>query len=53
MQDFETAIKKVMIAFEQNGQIVANDFTSVSKMVSLGSSAEREIKDYLLSQFAC
>lgn len=53
MQNFETAIKKVMIAFEQNGQIVANDFTSVSKIVSLGSSAEREIKDYLLFQFAC
>jgi DNA-damage-inducible protein D len=52
-QNFETAIKKAMIAFESNKQVVADHFTSVSKKVPLGSGAEREIRDYLLSQFAC
>lgn len=42
-----------MIALEQIGQIVTHRFTDVSKMVGLGSNAQREVKDYLLSRFAC
>jgi hypothetical protein len=35
-------------ACEQVGQVVANYFTGVSKMVRLGSGAERTITDYYL-----
>lgn len=52
-QNFEVAIQRAMTSCKQVGQIVPNHFTGVSKMVRLGSAAEREVKDYLLSRFAC
>lgn len=52
-QNFEEVIKKAMISCEEIGQVVEHHFTNGSKMVSLGSGAEREIKDYLLSKRAC
>src|SRR5205807_10021957 len=50
---FEQAIQRAMAACEQSGNIVANHFASVGKMVKLGSDAERRVKDYSLSRFAC
>lgn len=52
-QNFEVAIQRAMIACEQVGQIVQDHFTGVSKMVDVGSGAQRPVKDYLLSRFAC
>jgi DNA-damage-inducible protein D len=52
-QNFEGVIKKAMIACEESGNIVANHFTGVSKMVSIGSGAQRPQNDYHLSRFAC
>ncbi len=52
-QNFEVAIERAIIACEQVGQIVTDHFTLVSKMVDVGSGAQRPIKDYLLSRFAC
>jgi DNA-damage-inducible protein D len=52
-QNFEVAIKRAMTSCEQIGQNVTDHFTGVSKMLRLGSDTEREVKDYLLSQFAC
>ncbi len=52
-QNFEVAIERAMIACEQVGQIVTDHFTGVSKMVDVGSGAQRPVKDYLLSRFAC
>src|SRR5439155_15530776 len=50
---FEGAIKRAITACEQVGQIVQNHFPGSGKMVRLGSGAEREVKDYSLSRFAC
>lgn len=50
---FEDAIQRAMIACEQSGNIVNNHFADAGKMVKLGSGAEREVKDYNLSRFAC
>ena len=44
---FEVAVQRAMVACEQAGQIVDDHFRASSKMVSLGSRAERGIKDYL------
>jgi DNA-damage-inducible protein D len=52
-QNFEVAIHRAMTSCEQIGQNVTDHFTGVSKLVQLGSNAEREVKDYLLSRFAC
>jgi DNA-damage-inducible protein D len=50
---FEGVIKRAMTACKQIGQIVENHFPSAGKMVNVGSGAEREVKDYILSRFAC
>ncbi len=52
-QNFEVAIERAMIACEQVGQIVSDHFTEASKWVAVGSGAQRPVKDYLLSRFAC
>jgi DNA-damage-inducible protein D len=50
---FDEAIQRAMIACEQSGNIVANHFADAGKMVSVGSGAQRNVKDYNLSRFAC
>lgn len=52
-QNFESVIQKAMIACAETHNIVEDHFTAVSKMVRLGSGAERLIKDYNLSRLAC
>ncbi len=46
-------IAKAKVACTNSGQTVANHFADVGKMVRIGSSTEREIKDYKLSRYAC
>ncbi len=46
-------IAKAKAACINSGQSVTNHFADVGKMVKLGSSSEREIKDYKLSRYAC
>ena len=52
-QNFEVAVKRARTACEQVGQVVSDHFIAASKMVTIGSGAKREVKDYLLSRFAC
>ena len=49
-QNFESVIKNAIVACKETGNMVQNHFTCVSKMVKLGSSAERQVKDYYLSR---
>lgn len=48
----EVVIKKAKIACDKSGQTVTNHFADISKMVSIGSSVERESKDHKLSRYA-
>jgi DNA-damage-inducible protein D len=50
-QRFEDAIKRGQTACQQVGQVVENHFTASGKMVTLGSGAQREVKDFILSRF--
>jgi DNA-damage-inducible protein D len=52
-ENFETVIDKAIKACETSGQISADHFREVTKMVTLGSTAERKTQDFALSRFAC
>ncbi len=52
-QNFDVAVKRAEVACEQVAQAVQDHFTDASKMVTLGSGASRNVKDYFLSRFAC
>lgn len=52
-RNFENAISKAMESCK-SAQIEASDhFAEVSKMVMIGSGAERKLKDYMLTRYAC
>ena len=50
---FESVIKKAILSCEKSGNSVADHFADVGKMVNIGSGTEREVKDYMLSRYAC
>ncbi len=52
-QNFEVAVQQATIACQQVGQIVTDHFTDVSKIIDVGKGAQRSVKDYTLSRFAC
>ena len=52
-RNFEVALQKAKEACEKAGQGVADHFAGVSKMVTLGSGANREVEDYMLTRYAC
>jgi DNA-damage-inducible protein D len=52
-QNFETVIKRGTIACQQVQQEPKYHFVSVNKMIQLGRGAQRQVKDYELSRFAC
>ena len=52
-ENFENVIRRSLLACESSG-ISSNDhFRESTKLVSMGSGAEREIKDYFLTRYAC
>lgn len=52
-QNFEVAINRAKISLESTETPDQNHFTEASKMVPLGSGAERSVKDYMLTRYAC
>ena len=52
-RNFEPVINKAKVACRQAGQDVDDHFADVRKMVDLGSGAQREIKDIVLTRYAC
>lgn len=52
-ENFMTAIRRAMEACESTGYSVDDHFRGVTKMVPLGSGAERPVDDFMLTRYAC
>lgn len=50
---FQRVIEKAKEACSNSNQDTDNHFSQVGKMVPLGSGAQREVKDFMLSRYAC
>ena len=52
-ENFITAIKRAVESCKTQNINVDDHFREVTKMVKLGSGAEREVQDFMLTRFAC
>ena len=52
-QNFTNVINKAKAACENVGQPISDHFIDVNKKVDLGSGAQREVDDVMLTRYAC
>ena len=52
-ENFETTIFRAMDSVQTSGINLDDHFREVRKMVQIGSKAERAVKDYMLTRYAC
>lgn len=52
-ENFENLIRRAMTSCDLSNIAVSDHFREVTKMVELGSGATRDVKDYMLTRYAC
>jgi DNA-damage-inducible protein D len=52
-RNFITVITKAREACVNSGHKVSDHFVDITEMVGIGSGAQREVEDWMLSRYAC
>jgi DNA-damage-inducible protein D len=52
-RNFQNPLEKAMVSCKNNGELIDNHFASVREMIETGKTAQREVKDYKLTRYAC
>jgi DNA-damage-inducible protein D len=52
-RNFQPVIEKAKEACAKSGHAVADHFAEIRNMVAIGSGAQREVEDWMLSRYAC
>jgi DNA-damage-inducible protein D len=52
-RNFQKVIEKAKEAAQNAGQLLSDHFADISKMVEIGSSTQRPLKDVALTRYAC
>ena len=52
-ENFDKAIRRAIQSCEASGIEPLDHFRDATKMVALGSGAQRQVKDYMLTRYAC
>jgi DNA-damage-inducible protein D len=52
-ENFTKVINRAMLACKNSGYDILDHFPEVRKMVDIGSATKRNVKDYMLTRYAC